>query len=75
MRPDSSAGSDLEVGYMLDYSLEDEARLLVVKEYYETTYSDGKERFNAFVKDTIAPQYLGELYKPLYDYLLNLSKE
>ena len=75
MRPDSSAGADLEVGYMLDYSLEDEARLLVVKEYYETTYSDGKERFNAFVKDTIAPQYLGELYKPLYDYLLNLSKE
>lgn len=54
--------------YPLDYSLSDEERLEVVKNYYMTTYEDGHERFAAFKKDKVVRQYLGELYLPLYDY-------
>lgn len=54
--------------YPLDYSLTYEERLAVVKNYYETTYVDGTERYNVFVKDDVARLYLGELYAPLRDY-------
>lgn len=74
MRPDGSATPDVEAPYVVDYSLSDEARLAEVKRYYESTYTDGAELFNEFIKDTIAPQYLGELYKPLYDYFLSLAR-
>ena len=74
MRPDTGVEPDFEAEYVVDYSLDDEARLLEVKTYYETTYTDTKVRFNEFTKDTIAPQYLGELYKPLYDYFLSFAK-
>lgn len=56
--------------YPLDYSLSDRERYLIVRDYYEATYSDGVERFNAFKADTVARQYLGELYAALYDYFL-----
>lgn len=59
--------------YPLDYSLSDEERLMVVKEYYMTTYTDGHERFVAFKKDTVVRQYIGELYLPLYDYFANCA--
>ena len=61
--------------YIVDYSLTDAERVNVVKEYYETKYSNGKERFDAFVGDSIAKVYLGELYAPLYHYFLDFSKE
>ena len=55
--------------YPLDYSLNDEQRVAVVKEYYMTTYTDGTERFNAFKEDQYARLYLGELYAPFWHFL------
>ena len=60
--------------YTVDYALSDTERFNIVKAYYETVYTDGKERFNAFVADSVAKSYLGELYAPLYHYFLDLSK-
>lgn len=74
MRPDASVTPDVDAPYTVDYSLSDEERLSVVKGYYESAYTDAKERFDVFKADTVAPQYLGELYKPLYDYFLSLTK-
>ena len=58
-----------EVGapYEVDYSFTYEARIQIVREYYETTYTVAKERFAAFKKDVIALGYLGEYYAPLYE--------
>lgn len=54
--------------YPVDYALSEEDRMLAVKEYYETTYSDAVERFTVFSNDTFAREYLGEMYAPLYHY-------
>ena len=56
--------------FFLDYSLSEEERFYVVQGYYQNAYTDGTERFNAFKEDTVAKQYLGELYASLYDYFL-----
>ncbi len=56
------------VPYTVDYSLSEEERMLIVKEYYETTYSDPVERYAAFKADTFVKVYIGELYLPLHDY-------
>ncbi len=66
MRPDGT--ETVEAPYIINYALSDEERLLIVKNYYETTYSDGKELFEAFLLDKVAPTYVGELYAPLYDH-------
>ncbi len=58
------------VAYEVNYALTDTERFNIVKTYYETTYTDGAKRFEAFKADKVAPQYLGELYAPLYDYFL-----
>ena len=63
-----------EAPYMVNYALSDTERFEIVKTYYETTYTDGKLRFEAFSKDTIAKAYLGELYAPLYHYFLDFTK-
>ena len=63
-------GGSAEVPYVVNYALPEVERFSIVKTYYETKYSNGAERFAAFEKDKIAPQYLGELYAALYDYLL-----
>ena len=68
MRPEATVTPEVEAPYTVDYSLSDEERLAIVKTYYETTYATQEEQFAAFKQDTIAPQYLGELYAPLYDY-------
>ena len=60
--------------YEVDYSLSDTERFNVVKTYYETTYTNGAERFRVFQDDEIAAQYLGELYAPLYDYFLESAE-
>lgn len=69
----SSKPSDAEeetTPYEVNYALSDTERFNIVKTYYETAYTDGTERFEAFKADKVAPQYLGELYAPLYDYFL-----
>ena len=56
------------VPYKVDYSLSAEERMLIVKEYYETTYVDPAQRFTAFKEDSFVKVYIGELYLPLHDY-------
>lgn len=67
---DSSGSGDTsnEVPYPVDYALSEEDRMIAVRSYYETAYSDPTERFNAFAADTFARNYLGEMYAPLYHY-------
>ncbi|MBO7297455.1 MAG: hypothetical protein J6U60_00220 [Clostridia bacterium] len=69
------ADADQELSYTVDYALPMEERLAIVKGYYETTYTDAKQRFEAFAQDKVAVAYLGELYAPLYDYFLALAKD
>ena len=69
------ADSALEDGhprapYTVDFDLSYEERFDIVKDYYMNEYSDGQHRFMVFVKDEVAMVYLGEYYKPLYDYLM-----
>ena len=66
MKPNNSIVSS--VPYVVDYSLSDEERLAIVKAYYEGQFPNAVERFEAFKQDAVAPQYLGELYAPLYTY-------
>ena len=42
-----------------------------VRQYYESTYTNASQRFDAFKEDKIAVVYLEDLYAPLYDYFLN----
>lgn len=64
----SGGSTDNGIPYTVDYSLSEEERMLIVKEYYETTYSDPAERYAAFKADTFVKVYIGELYLPLHDY-------
>lgn len=68
-RPGSSS-----VGYEVDYSLSDAERVEIVKNYYDTEYTDALERLAAFEEDTVAKQYLGEYYAPLYYYFYDATK-
>lgn len=68
-KPDGSSSS--AAPYTVNYALTVEERFAIVKQYYETTYSDAEKRFEAFKADTVAVAYLGELYAPLYDYFLD----
>lgn len=54
--------------YTVDYALTIEERYAIVKQYYETAYTDATERYGAFLSDPIAKTYLGELYATLHDY-------
>lgn len=56
--------------YPVDYSLDMSTRYYTVRDYYMAAYTDVDERVAAFKADTVARQYLGELYATLYDYLL-----
>ncbi len=60
-------------GYSVDYNLSLEERFAIVKHYYESTYSDVNQRFDAFKQDKVAVVYLEELYSALYDYFLNAT--
>ncbi len=68
--PTAGSGGDgaADVPYEVDYSLSEEDRTSLVKTYYEQTYSDARERFNAFDADTFAKGYLGEMYSSLWHY-------
>ena len=61
-----------EAPYPLDYTLTDVQRAEDVMEYYETTYTNAKERFDAFKADQFAAAYLGEMYYSVYNYLSSL---
>ena len=62
---------DDNVGYTVNYDLSVEERLAIVRQYYESTYTNASQRFDAFKEDKIAVVYLEDLYAPLYDYFLN----
>lgn len=68
IRPGEIITTPTTAPYPLDYALSYSDRLAVVRGYYENTYSEPQERFNAFVEDMVAPHYIGEFYKGLYDY-------
>ena len=53
--------------YTVDYTLTMEERLRIVWGYYDEAYSDKVQKFETFLKDTVAPSYLGEFYAPLKD--------
>ena len=59
--------------YVIDYALTIKERTQIVKTYYDATYSDPTERFQAFMADKIAPKYVGENYSTLYDYYEELA--
>ena len=73
MKPSASAMSGAP--YAVDYTLSDDARLNIVRDYYNTQYPQPMERYSAFKLDRIAPQYLGELYAPLYTYYLTEAEK
>lgn len=60
--------------YLVDYSLSDEERLIIVKTYYMENYTDANKRFSDFKEDTVARQYLGEFYAPLYHYIYDATR-
>ena len=67
-------GEDVDTApYKVDFSLSEEKRFYGVRDYYLQTYSDRKVLFQKFQGDTIAPKYLGEYYKPLYDYFQSIA--
>ena len=66
MKPNKT--DSLAAGYEVNYALSMEERLAKVKGFYEKEYNDANALYDAFVLDTVAPQYLGELYASLYDY-------
>ncbi len=65
----SGAEEQANAPYNVDYTLSTSERLEIVKAYYYETYSDPLERLNAYAKDEVAMQYLGEVYSLLYDYM------
>ena len=67
-KPEGSALE--EVPYTVDYSLSNTERFEIVRDYYMDAYTDPSARFEKFKTDSVAMQYLGELYAPLYDYFL-----
>ena len=66
MKPEETVSTSAP--YEVNYALSVDDRLRIVKNYYETQYSDADELYAVFLKDTVAPQYLGELYAPLHDH-------
>ena len=53
--------------YLVDYSLGYEERIRIVREYYESTYTEEKQRVAAFKEDKVALDYLGEYYGTLFE--------
>lgn len=64
----SGANSVISAPYEVDFSLPTVDRMMIVKDYYEATYTDAIERLKAYEKDEVAMRYLEEYYAMLYDY-------
>ncbi len=62
-----------DVPYDVDYALTEEERMVAVRNYYTSAYTDAAVRFEAFAADEFARVYLGEMYAPLYHYFLDLA--
>ena len=69
MRPGTGITPDTAAPYLVDYSLSYEERAVIVKEYYDTAFNSYVEAYEAFLKDEVAPQYMGEYYGSLDAYL------
>ena len=69
-RPSGGSTEGSHHPYEVNYAYTIEERLTIVKTYYESAYQSARDRFAAFAEDQVAPVYLGEAYKPLYDYFL-----
>lgn len=65
-----STKAEYDAPYIVNYSLSYAERYEIVRDYYETTYTDAKERVNKFKADKVAPAYLGEYYTILFDRFL-----
>ncbi len=72
MKPNE--GDANTVQYEVNYAYPMEERLEIVKSYYEDTYDNADERYAAFLLDIVAPQYVGEYYAALADYLYLLAR-
>ena len=70
MRPEGTGTESAP--YTVNYALTPLERFFIVREYYETTYTDAAERFTVFQADKVAPSYLADMYAPLYDYFAGL---
>ncbi len=61
-------GGSSTIPYPVDYALTEMERVVVVRDYYLSAYTDAEARFNAFKEDTFAKGYLGESYAALWHY-------
>ena len=59
--------------YEVDYSLSIADRYQLVREHYMSAYTDPQARLDAFKTDSVALQYLGEMYSILYDEFYNMT--
>lgn len=59
------------VPYPVDLSLSYSERADIVQAYYMNEISDPNERFELYKADEFAKTYIGEYYKPLYEYILH----
>lgn len=57
----------VDAPYTVDYSLDYAERIEIVRNYYESTYTDPVQRLNVFREDEVALSYLGEYYAPVYE--------
>ena len=64
----------VDAPYNVDYALSYDERLAIVREYYESTYTDWKELYQAFLADMVVQHYLGEAYAPLHDFYMIKAK-
>ena len=60
-------GND-DSGYIVDYELSYLERYIQVRDYY-LAIEDPDERLALYTADTVAQKYLGNYYRPLYNYL------
>lgn len=72
MKPNE--GEMSAVGYEVNYSYTMEERLRIVKTYYESNYTNADQLYAEFLKDEVAPQYVGIYYAALADYFYMLAK-
>ncbi len=68
-----AGGTKPTVSYSVDYSLSQEERMIAVRDYYLSAYSDATARFNAYQEDAFAKSYLGEGYASIWHYFQDLA--
>ena len=71
LRCTTKAEQESSAPYTVNYALTVEERFAIVRQYYQVNYTDAQKRYDAFLADSVAPAYLGEMYAPLHDYFLS----